>query len=64
MHILCPHCRNGIELVTINAREEIVCLSCGSTFHLETGSTIASARNQALTASPGPASWLPAPSRR
>jgi tRNA A-37 threonylcarbamoyl transferase component Bud32 len=39
MHILCPHCHNPIELVKLSAREEIVCPSCGSTFHLETGST-------------------------
>lgn len=37
MHIECPHCRNPIEL--IKPREEILCPSCGSSFHLESGST-------------------------
>src|SRR5262245_30900938 len=39
MHVLCPHCRNPIELVKLSAREEITCPSCGSSFHLESGST-------------------------
>src|SRR5262249_19421775 len=39
MHILCPHCRNPIELVRISAREEVSCPSCGSSFHLESEST-------------------------
>jgi len=39
MHILCPHCHNPIEIVKLNPREEIACPSCGSSFHLETGST-------------------------
>ncbi len=39
MHILCPHCRNPIEVVKISTREEITCPSCGSSFHLESGST-------------------------
>jgi serine/threonine protein kinase len=39
MHILCPHCRNPIEVVKISAREEVLCPSCGSSFHLETDST-------------------------
>ena len=39
MHIICPHCRNPIEVVRIAPREEIVCTSCGSSFHLEGGST-------------------------
>jgi tRNA A-37 threonylcarbamoyl transferase component Bud32 len=39
MHILCPHCRNPIEVVKLNPREEITCPSCGSSFHLETEST-------------------------
>jgi tetratricopeptide (TPR) repeat protein/tRNA A-37 threonylcarbamoyl transferase component Bud32 len=38
MHVLCPHCRNPIELVKITS-EEILCPSCGSTFHLEREST-------------------------
>jgi WD40 repeat protein/tRNA A-37 threonylcarbamoyl transferase component Bud32 len=39
MHILCPHCHNPIELVKIDPRAEISCPSCGSSFHLEGGST-------------------------
>src|SRR5262245_35960972 len=39
MHILCPHCRNPIEVVKFSSREEIICPSCGSSFHLETEST-------------------------
>jgi len=39
MHILCPHCHNPIELVKIDPRAEIACPSCGSSFHLEGGST-------------------------
>jgi serine/threonine protein kinase len=39
MHILCPHCRNPIEVVKLNPREEITCPSFGSSFRLETGST-------------------------
>lgn len=39
MHLLCPHCGNPIELVKLPAREEVVCDSCGSSFHLESEST-------------------------
>jgi tRNA A-37 threonylcarbamoyl transferase component Bud32 len=39
MHILCPHCRNPIEVVKLNPHEEIACPSCGSSFRLETEST-------------------------
>jgi WD40 repeat protein len=39
MHILCPHCRNPIEVVKLSSREEITCPSCGSSFHLESDST-------------------------
>jgi WD40 repeat protein/tetratricopeptide (TPR) repeat protein/tRNA A-37 threonylcarbamoyl transferase component Bud32 len=39
MHVLCPHCRNPIELVKLARREEITCPSCGSSFQLESGST-------------------------
>jgi WD40 repeat protein/tRNA A-37 threonylcarbamoyl transferase component Bud32 len=39
MHILCPHCRNPIELVKFSTREEIACPSCGSSFRLESGET-------------------------
>jgi tRNA A-37 threonylcarbamoyl transferase component Bud32/tetratricopeptide (TPR) repeat protein len=39
MHILCPHCRNPIEVVTLVPHQEITCPACGSSFHLETDST-------------------------
>src|SRR5262245_24536557 len=39
MHILCPHCQNPIELITIRPYEEIACPSCGSSFRLVTQST-------------------------
>jgi WD40 repeat protein/tRNA A-37 threonylcarbamoyl transferase component Bud32 len=39
MHILCPHCRNPIEVVKLTPREEIACPSCGSSFRLDTDST-------------------------
>jgi serine/threonine protein kinase len=39
MYILCPHCRNPIEIVRLTPREEITCPSCGSSFCLETEST-------------------------
>jgi serine/threonine protein kinase len=39
MHVLCPHCHNPIVLVKLSPRDEVVCPSCGSTFHLEMGST-------------------------
>jgi WD40 repeat protein/tRNA A-37 threonylcarbamoyl transferase component Bud32 len=38
MHIVCPHCKNLIELVPFT-REEILCPSCGSSFRLEGSST-------------------------
>ncbi len=40
MHIVCPHCQNPIEVVKITPREEIACPSCGSSFRLESESTI------------------------
>jgi WD40 repeat protein/Tfp pilus assembly protein PilF len=40
MHVLCPHCRNPIEVAKLTPREEITCPSCGSSFCLETDSTI------------------------
>jgi tRNA A-37 threonylcarbamoyl transferase component Bud32 len=39
MDILCPHCRNPIDIVRLTPREEITCPSCGSSFCLETEST-------------------------
>jgi WD40 repeat protein/tRNA A-37 threonylcarbamoyl transferase component Bud32 len=38
MHLLCPHCRNAIELVKLTS-EEILCPACGSTFRVETETT-------------------------
>jgi serine/threonine protein kinase len=35
MHLSCPHCRNPIELVRYDPREEVACPSCGSSFRLE-----------------------------
>jgi uncharacterized protein YbaR (Trm112 family) len=32
MHILCPHCRNPIEVVKLTAHAEIACPTCGSSF--------------------------------
>ena len=34
----CPHCHNPIELV-VDQEEEVVCPSCGSSFHLDAGRT-------------------------
>jgi tetratricopeptide (TPR) repeat protein len=39
MHLLCPHCKNPIELVKFDPREEITCTSCGSSFRIDEGST-------------------------
>ncbi len=35
MHLVCPHCRNPIEVVETPAPAEVVCPSCGSSFQLE-----------------------------
>jgi WD40 repeat protein/tRNA A-37 threonylcarbamoyl transferase component Bud32 len=37
MHILCPHCKNPIEVLKLTPREEISCVACGSSFRLEGG---------------------------
>jgi WD40 repeat protein len=39
MHIVCPHCRNPIELVETAVLDEIFCPSCGSSFRLERQAT-------------------------
>jgi WD40 repeat protein len=39
MHILCPHCQNPIELVSLPASREVLCSSCGSTFRIESETT-------------------------
>ena len=46
MHVICPHCRNPIEVIQIAPREEIACPSCGSSFHLEVGSTTGDSRGR------------------
>jgi eukaryotic-like serine/threonine-protein kinase len=46
MHILCPHCRNPIELVELSPREEIACPSCGSSFRLQHYSTTRESETQ------------------
>jgi eukaryotic-like serine/threonine-protein kinase len=38
VHLLCPHCKNPIELVKVDPRAEITCTACGSSFRLD-GST-------------------------
>jgi serine/threonine-protein kinase len=43
MHILCPHCRNPIEVVKLSTHEEIACPSCGSSFRLESDITTGAA---------------------
>ena len=39
MHLLCPHCKNPIELVRLDPRAEITCTSCGSNFRIDDSST-------------------------
>ncbi|QDV39372.1 hypothetical protein [Tautonia plasticadhaerens] len=39
VHLICPHCRNPIELVGLPAEAEVLCPACGSTFRLEREST-------------------------
>ncbi len=34
LHLRCPHCQNGVELLADAPLEEITCASCGSTFGL------------------------------
>ncbi len=38
LHLKCPHCGNGIELVE-PAAAEVTCSGCGSSFHVEPGAT-------------------------
>src|SRR5262245_32116645 len=40
MHILCPHCRNPIEIVPPEPSAEVACPSCGSTFRVSDPSTV------------------------
>jgi tRNA A-37 threonylcarbamoyl transferase component Bud32 len=37
MHLICPHCQNPIELIEETPSEEVVCPSCGSSFHVASG---------------------------
>lgn len=39
LHLRCPHCQNGVELLPDAPLEQITCVSCGSTFGL-TGSNL------------------------
>ncbi|MSR55529.1 MAG: serine/threonine protein kinase [Gemmataceae bacterium] len=39
MHLLCPHCKNPIELVKIDPRAEITCTACGSSFNIDDSTT-------------------------
>jgi serine/threonine-protein kinase len=39
MRLICPHCHHPIELVDAARLGEVSCPSCGSSFHLESGST-------------------------
>jgi tRNA A-37 threonylcarbamoyl transferase component Bud32 len=39
MHLNCPHCRNPIEVIPPDRPDEVVCPSCGSSFHVEEGVT-------------------------
>ena len=34
MHVNCPHCHNGIEVVDESPLSDIICPSCGSQFSL------------------------------
>jgi tRNA A-37 threonylcarbamoyl transferase component Bud32/ribosomal protein S27E len=38
LHVKCPHCGNGIQLVE-PAAAEVTCSGCGSSFHVEPGGT-------------------------
>jgi tRNA A-37 threonylcarbamoyl transferase component Bud32 len=51
VHLCCPHCRNPIELIALPSAGEVLCPSCGSTFRVESESTVTwsgSARGQKL----------------
>jgi len=38
-HLNCPHCHNPIEVVAGSVDEEVICPSCGSSFHLDADRT-------------------------
>jgi len=39
MHLVCPHCRNPVEVVGAAAPTDVLCPSCGSSFHPAPAST-------------------------
>jgi serine/threonine protein kinase len=39
MQLFCPHCHSPVEMSTLPLKDDIVCPSCGSSFHLESSST-------------------------
>src|SRR5262249_18316101 len=39
MHLVCPTCKNPIEVATLAAHQEVACPSCGSSLRVEVGST-------------------------
>ncbi|HZT82591.1 MAG TPA: hypothetical protein VFA26_20345 [Gemmataceae bacterium] len=41
MHVVCPHCRNPIDLAENLPAGEPLCPSCGSSFRLDRGATTA-----------------------
>jgi WD40 repeat protein/tRNA A-37 threonylcarbamoyl transferase component Bud32/Tfp pilus assembly protein PilF len=47
MHIQCPHCHNGIEVVETPSPQEIVCTVCGSSINLDPGRTLSLAPESA-----------------
>jgi hypothetical protein len=40
LHLHCPHCHNPIEFVVAPPAEEVICPSCGSTFHVTSGDPV------------------------
>jgi serine/threonine protein kinase len=40
MHLLCPHCRNAVEIADVPSGGEITCTSCGSSFQVAGLSTV------------------------
>ena len=58
MHLVCPHCRNPIEVIQLS-REELTCPSCGSSFHLESGSTTGWQPHEGQAGSASLSCWRP-----
>jgi WD40 repeat protein len=40
VQILCPHCKSPVELIALPTSGEVCCSSCGSTFRLDSESTV------------------------